>query len=339
MAAAGSKPGGSAIAGLRVHHHAARLAAFTIAVACGAACGVACGRPEPAEPPPAQVRFTSGAPGAGFIRLAQALEGEYERALPGLDIRVLESEGATSNVEAIQRGDADIGLGHVNITYFAYLGRLAGSGVPFTRLRGIATLHLMSVHLLARNGSGISRVEQLRGRRVGLGLGRGTAVTATLVLGAFGIGLGEVQVVPVRYAEVPDLFARDKLDAHLISGSYPLEAVTEATGGGARLLPLDGPAIDRLHDDYPFFRRVLVPAGTYPGQQFAVHSVGVDSLLLCRADLDESLVYDLTRTLFDVLPSLTRLRLPAIDVDLAPATLIPLHPGAARYYRERELSR
>jgi TRAP-type uncharacterized transport system substrate-binding protein len=64
--------------------------------------------------------------------------------------------------------------------------------------------------------------------------------------------------------------------------------------------------------------------------------VGVDLVLVCRADLDNELVYELTRALFEEVPQRIRRQL---DPQRAPATVIPLHSGAARYYRERELSR
>ena len=62
---------------------------------------------------------------------------------------------------------------------------------------------------------------------------------------------------------------------------------------------------------------------------------------LSRRDLDETLVYDLTRRFFEALPSLSSSQgaLRFMDLDQAPATPIPLHDGAARFYRERELLR
>jgi TRAP transporter TAXI family solute receptor len=96
-----------------------------------------------------------------------------------------------------------------------------------------------------------------------------------------------------------------------------------------------------LRQAYPFFSRAVIPSGTYPGQGKAVRTIGVDSLLVCRADLSEALVHDLTQRLFEILPLLSSSQqsLGPIDLDRAPATPIPLHAGAARYYRERELSR
>jgi len=70
-----------------------------------------------------------------------------------------------------------------------------------------------------------------------------------------------------------------------------------------------------------------------------IHTIGVDSLLICRKDLDESIVYDLTKHFFEALPALSSSldALRFMDLDESPATPIPLHDGAARYYREREL--
>jgi TRAP transporter TAXI family solute receptor len=303
------------------------------------ACFAACQTP-PAPPKPRCVRLTTGAPGAGFYRLGQALAREYRRVLPTIEFDVRESEGSASNIEAIQHHDADIGLAHANVTYLAFLGG-EGYESPFQELRGVAKLNMMAVHVLVRPGSRISRVQDLRGSRLGLGVGLGSVATARVVLNAFGLDLGDVQVAPVRYSDAPARLTDGTLDAHLVTGSDPLEAVTRATEQGARLVELAGAPVTKLHRDYPFFRLAVIPAGTYPGQPAAIHTIGVDCLLICRADLDEDLVHDLTRALFEILPSLSSLELSfeLMDVEQAPATPIPLHPGAARYGRGRALLR
>ena len=95
-----------------------------------------------------------------------------------------------------------------------------------------------------------------------------------------------------------------------------------------------------MRAQYPFLEPMIVKAGTYANQDDAVETVGVSNLLLCRRDLDEALVYQLTRAFFEALPRLATANPAAalIDPEQAPATPIPLHPGAARYYREREIT-
>jgi TRAP transporter TAXI family solute receptor len=312
---------------------ACALAVLVAVSACAAA---------PPEKPGTRLRFAAGTPGGGFLPLGEGLAREYERVLPGLQIEVHESDGAASNVEAIQRGEADIGLSHADVTYLAYVGRLEGKSEPFRSLRGIAMLQSTRMHVVVRAGSGISRIEDLRGRRISIGRlgGGGGGTTARMILAAFGIELSSVTVESLRYDEAASRLSQRTLDALLVNGSCPLDAVTNAAQAGARILPLDGPPIDRLRQAYPFFSRAVIPPGTYPGQVQAVHTIGVGSLLVCRSDLDEALVHDLTQRLFEILPALSsQLALGPTDLEHAPATPIPLHDGAARYYRERELSR
>jgi TRAP-type uncharacterized transport system substrate-binding protein len=73
----------------------------------------------------------------------------------------------------------------------------------------------------------------------------------------------------------------------------------------------------------------------------STRTIGVDSILVCRRELDEGLVYELTKFFFQALPTLSFSQdaLRSMDLEQAPATPIPLHAGAARYYRERELMR
>jgi TRAP-type uncharacterized transport system substrate-binding protein len=82
---------------------------------------------------------------------------------------------------------------------------------------------------------------------------------------------------------------------------------------------------------------MLIAGGAYRTQPLPVRTIGVHSLLLCRVNLDEGLVYRLTKALFQSLAAQSNELLWSVDLDRAAATPIPLHPGAARYYREREL--
>jgi TRAP transporter TAXI family solute receptor len=127
-----------------------------------------------------------------------------------------------------------------------------------------------------------------------------------------------------------------------VNASYPAESVRIATAAGARLIPIRGSAIDSLRHNYPFLRLTTIPGGgVYPGHSVTTHTIGVDTVVVCRSDLDEPLVYEFTRRFFDALPSMTSSQrsLRLVDLEQAPDTPIPLHDGAARFYREREIRR
>jgi TRAP transporter TAXI family solute receptor len=311
-------------------------------VAALTACAGGTGATALANPPPTHVRLTSGIPGAGFHPLGAALRDSFARVLPSVVVDVQESPGAVRNLQALQRGQADLGFAFADVAYMAYTGGLDEEPKPFDRIRGIAVLQLTPLHLLVRADGGINRLEDLPGHRVSLGpVGSGTALTSSIVVRAFGIDPQDLRMERRPFNDATDRLLAGAIDAAFVDAAYPADAVVHATRGGARILPVEGPAVNRLRAVYPFLRVTAIPGGTYPNHAAHVPTVGIDSVLVCRADLPEALVYALTRALFDSLPTLSagRTWLQEMDVAQAPATPVPLHDGARRYYRERELTR
>ena len=280
--------------------------------------------------------------GGGFLPLANHLAGVYREKLPNLTIETVSTAGGVANIEALPRGDAALGLAFADITYLSFQGRWRPGEPASDRIRAVAVMQLTPVQLVVRQDSHIRDVGDLRGHRVGVGPpGSGTAITARLVLGAFGVTPADVHAEALPFKDAADRMIDGTLDAMFDDAIYPAEAILTAVRAGARLLPLHGLPIERLRHQYPFFRRTIIPNGAYLGATHEVHTIGVDSLMICRLGLDESLVYDLTRVFFEALPTQPFLQneLRFMDLDQAPATPIPLHEGAARYYRERELMR
>jgi hypothetical protein len=213
--------------------------------------------------------------------------------------------------------------------------------MPFERLRGLSVLQLTPVQLVVRTASGIRGVPDLVGRSLVVGpAGSGVPSTAALVLRAFGVAPARVRTIAVPFKEGTSLLRRGAVDAMFLNATYPAEGVRDAISAGAHLMSIDGPPVEALRREYPFFRLARIPADTYANQPDAVYTIGTDVLMVCRDDLEEGTAYELTKQFFDTLsrlPPPDSLRL--MNLDSAAATPIPLHPGAARYFRERELFR
>src|SRR5262249_40460378 len=152
-------------------------------------------------------------------------------------------------------------------------------------------------------------------------------------LRAFGIDPQSVATELLQFNDASAKLTSGRLDAMFVNASYPSGSVTLATHAGAKLLAIEGAPIDLVRHDYPFLRLTSIPGGTYPQHPGPVHTIGVDNLLVCRRDLDEDLVYELTKQFFSALPQLAadQLSLRQMDFAQAPTTPIPLHEGAARY--------
>jgi len=255
--------------------------------------------------------------------------------LPQFSIETSGIGDSEKRLMALQQGSLDVAVSVADVTYLAFNGLLPDRSQPMDKIRAIALLHSAAVHLLA--GPAANPGRGLRGMRVVLGNPVGAnEVLGERLISSMGIARSEIQGEFLPRDLSVEKLVKGEVDAAIVIGRPPQDPVVRALRGGARLLDIDGPEIDRLRVYYPLLRRIVIPPGTYPSQGSVVHTVGVDLLLVCRADLDKKIVYELTRAYFEQSPKNIRTR---PDPQRAPAAVIPLHPGAARYYREREVSR
>jgi uncharacterized protein len=318
-------------------HPAPSLLALLLMAALAASCGRV---DSAASQEHVTVRFSTGFPTGNFRPFTEALVKRYGQLMPDIRIRQVETRGSLGNIAGLEDGTVDVGLSQAGIAYMAYNGRLRGSGPPMRNIRGIAILNSSAVHLLVGPGSSLRSIDDLRGRRVGIGpLGSGAAVISQAVLQGY-FSPGEVREVDATVPHTSAMLLDNTLDAAFTISSVPNDDARDMIARGARLLPLRGPGVDRLRTLYPFLRSEVMPAGAYRGTE-AVHTLSVDVVLLTRAGLDAAIVRRLTEGLFRMLPQLNA-ELPFLKgmvPERAPATPVPLHTGAALYYRERELRR
>jgi TRAP transporter TAXI family solute receptor len=291
----------------------------------------------PSARPAIRARLVTGPAGGGSLPLGREIADAMNKGLRDLQIETALSAGAVSNIRAIQQGKAELALTFADVAYLSFSGQLAPEEPPFDQIRGIAVLQVTPVALVVRPGLPVRGPQDLGGRRVGVGPeGSGTAVTASLILQAYGLETTDLHIETIGFQEGVTKLLAGELDAMFDNAIIRSDALKRAAEGGARFVPIEGPAADRLRRDYPFLRATVISPELYGT---SVRTIGVDGLLICGSDLDETLVYELTRQLFASLKSLGQGALRSMDVKQAPATPVPLHPGAARYYRERELSR
>lgn len=306
------------------------------------------------------------------VRLAgtpfvESLAREYGRVLTNVTVQTVPVSSPLASVDAVQRGEADLGVAFADAAYSAYIGQADDAANESRhRLSAISTLQLAPLILLARAESRIASVPDLRGHvvrvsgpgqsdpRFGPGwtippglspVASKTTVRVTsisqLVLIAFGIDPASVHNRPLVQVDAFNELRAGTVDAMFTTVFDSADFISRAPMIGIRLVPLEGEPIDRLRSEYSFIRPISIPRGTYAAQTDVLHTVGVDLVLICRSDLDEQLVYDLTRAHLTVIPHVWAsgaTQMPP-DLEKAPATPIPLHDGAARYYREWELSR
>lgn len=314
------------------------------------ATAAACSREVSTAQSSQRLRIAGGTQGATFSIVANALASLYSERLAPLWAEEVRTVGTSDNLAAVEAGSAECGIGSADIVYAAYLRGTERVPQPHRRLRGVAVLFPNAVHLATRADSGIETLSQLAGRRIAAAVpsqtpapGRGYRLDAvSFAVTELSSGGQPPTAVTLQMDAAVDQLGAGVVDAAQFYGGYPFRPVTEASRRyGIRLVDFDDLAVSLVKEISPFSKGVVIPAGTYPGQTRAVRTVAIDNVLFCRSDLPEDLVYRMTRTLFEGLAAVVAAHASAgqIDPDNGAATPIPLHKGATRYYRERELFR
>lgn len=261
--------------------------------------------------------------------------------VPGLLVGALASKGSVSNIAALRDGLVESAFAQADIAHMAQTGGPGWEGEnKADNLRTIASLFPEAVHLVVRDEAGIDDLSDLVGKRISINQpGSGTRTDAKLVLEAAGLPDDSLIISELSTDQAASSLLAGELDAFFMVGGWPVSGLTSLAGQtDIKLLPIEGPLADRLIARHPFFRPETLPAHTYPGQTAPVQTVSVAALWLTTAGQPDKLIHDITRTLWN---DYTQARLhqgqetaKAIQSQNAlSGVTVPLHPGAADYYR------
>lgn len=264
--------------------------------------------------------------------------------VPGLVAVAQSSRGSVANVNGIKSGILSSGFSQSDVAYWAYTGTGTFEGQePMTDLRAIAALYPEHIHLIASKASGIKSVADLKGKRVSLDEpGSGTYVDAKIILEAFGMTEADVTVENLKPGPAADAIRNGQLDALIFVGGYPAGTLVElASSAEVTVVPISGPEVDKMLETYSFFSKDTIPAGTYEGTE-AAETVAVGAQWLTSAKLDEELIYNITKALWNEksrrLLDVGHAKGKSVTAETALEGIgIPLHPGAEKFYREAGL--
>lgn len=250
--------------------------------------------------------------------------------------------GSIYNVNTIRSGELDFGIVQSDWQYHGYNGtsEFAEQG-PFNKLRAMFSLHTEPFNIIARTDSGINGVADLAGKRVNIGNpGSGDRATMQVVMDAFGWTNDSFTLASeLKGSERSQALCDNKIDAFIYMVGHPNGSIKEATTScDAKLVPATGEQIDKIVAGNPYYAYSTVPAGMYRGTEQDVKSFGVAATLVTTSDVSDEVAYNVAKAVFENFETFTRLH-PAFanlkKEDMVKAGLsIPLHPGAAKYYKE-----
>ncbi len=251
--------------------------------------------------------------------------------------------GSVYNINTVRAGELEFGVAQSDWQYHAYNGtsKFQDAGA-FEGLRAVFSVHPEPFTLIARQGSGIAKFEDLKGQKVNVGNpGSGQRATMEVVMDAFGMKMDDFALAAeLKGSEMAQALCDGKIDAMIYTIGHPAAAVTEAaTTCDVELVSVQGAPIDALIADNPYYRSATIPGGMYKGTDADVTTFGVGATFVTSTDVPENVVYTVVKAVFDNFDDFKKLH-PAF-ANLQEAQMIsdglsaPLHDGAAKYYKER----
>jgi TRAP transporter TAXI family solute receptor len=316
-----------------VTRRAAALAAGALLITAGAAV--------------AQTRLsiaTGGTSGVYYV-YGGALAQVLTKNLPGVEATAEVTAASVENMQLIASKRAELAYTLADTLSDAVKGQ--GKFKEALPIRSLAVLYGNMTHVVTRADSGIKSVKDLKGKRVSTGSpNSGTEVIADRVLRANGLDWQkDITRERLGVGESADALKDGKIDAFFWSGGLPTAGVLElAATPGQRiaLIPNDDVVPTLVKEHGPLYVTATIPAGTYPGVDQEVKVSAVPNVLVAHKDMPDQMAFNIVKTLFDRKADLVAVHPAARELDPKnAATGAPgeYHTGAARYYKERGVTK
>ncbi len=261
--------------------------------------------------------------------------------VPGLVAIAVSTNASVANMNAIHAGQLDAGLAGAQSVTQGYNGEGKFVGNKKDKVRVIANLYPEDMHLVTPKGMQLKSLKDLNGKRVGVAAaGSGTQVSVRMILKHYGIEADEQEL---GLSQSTQRLADGQLDAFFYAGGTPFAALIQlGSTKGFELYKFSEEERKEINKIIPYYVESMIPAGTYESITYDVPTVAVNGQLVTSADQPEDLIYDITAALWNdntrKLLDKGHAKGKAIRPETAlKGVLIPLHPGAERFYKEAGL--
>ena len=263
----------------------------------------------------------------------------------GIRCSVESTGGSIYNLNTIAANELDMGIVQSDWQFHAYRGSSAFAKQGANKdLRAIFSVHPEAFTILARKDAGITRFEDLKGKRVNIGNpGSGQRGTMELLMKEYGWNHDAFSLVSeLKAAEHAKALCDNKIDAFAYTVGHPSGSFKEATTScDTVLVSITGDKVEQLIKKNPYYRTATIPGGMYKGNDKDIQTFGVAATFVSSTNTSEEAVYQVTKAVFEDLTTFKKLHQAFGTLKkeemITDGLSIPLHAGAKRYYKEAGL--
>ena len=286
--------------------------------------------------------ITTGGTGGTYYPVGGALAEVLSNNVENLAATAQAGNASVANCNLILNHETESAFVQNNVAYWAYEGIGSFEGKKVENVRGIASLYPEAIQLVALKDSGINSVEDLKGKKVSVGeQGSGVDFDVQNIFAAHGLTYDDIDKDYLSFSEAAQKIKDKQLDAAFVTAGYPTSSIIDISlAREITIVPIAEEKIDKMIETSPYYAKTVIPAGTYQGQEADIVTATTMAMWVVDEQVDEALVYDVTKALWENRDSLEAAHEKGKSVTMDTALdgmAIPLHPGAEKYYKEQGL--
>ena len=287
-----------------------------------------------------QVTMMTGPQGGSWVPLGGALKGMWEKAVPGLQIQAQPGAGI-ANVRGVDEGKAQIGFANSSTTVDGIAGR-APYPKQVKNVCQVANLYPQYFQVVATADAKVTSFADFKGKSlVTQPKGNTAEILTAMVLEINGMNYQSLSKTNFQaaYTDAVSMMKDGHAQIFTLGTTAPASAIMDlASARDVKLVPVDDKTMAALQKVNPGYNKLIIKAGTYPKQDTDVPVIGYSTHIVAACDLPEDTVYKLTKAMAENVDAMAAVVKPITGLtpkDMALDIGVPLHKGAARFYKEK----
>jgi uncharacterized protein len=289
-----------------------------------------------------RISITTGGTGGVYYPLGGGMANILSKYVPGLQATAEVTGGSVDNLKLLGAGKSEVAFSMVDSAWDASQGQDKFKDAK-VNARTLMVLYPNRMQIVTVDGTGITKLADLKGKRVSTGApGSGVEVIALRVLEVLGLDpKKDIKQERLGAAESVNAIKDRKIDAFFWVGGVPTAALTDlAATPGIKMRLLDhAEVIDPMNKKYgPLYVKGIIAPKSYQGMDKAVENLDVWNILVTNDKMSDQMAYDIVKTLMEKKPELVAVHKEAENIDIKYQKIgspIPHHPGARKYFEEQ----
>ncbi|CAK7032989.1 MAG: hypothetical protein DELT_00438 [Desulfovibrio sp.] len=261
----------------------------------------------------------------------------------GSDIQATAETGNASvaNINLVAQGEIEVAFVQNDIAFWAYNGQLMFKS-PLKNVRAVASLYPEHVQLILDAKANVKTITDLKGKRVGIGAaGSGVEGDVQAIFQVAKMTYKDINANFLDFGATTNRFKDNQIDAGFVVAGFPTASVMDlALTKDITLMDFSDEFLAELAKAHPYFVPSEIPAGTYHKIDKTVKTPAVMAILVTHDKTPEDVIYKFTKAMFENIDAIHASHAKGKEINLKTALdglTVPLHPGAAKYYKEKGL--